>query len=189
MLGRVRMVWRVWLAVRMCWPNHPGRVSFNRMAWPNPSGMAEWTAESESSWPSPTELPNHPGRVGLAGWNILAESEWAAESSWPSPTRFTLAESPWPNPNGMAEWTWPNPNGLSLDHFGRVRLRWPSDLWPTPRILRPSELRPSDLSRVNFGRLREYFGRVPLACCGQEFRLPISLVGRNMVSTSINLQF
>ena len=46
--------------------------------------------------------------------------------------------------------TWPNPNGLSLDHFGRVRLRWPSDL---------GRLR-EYFGRVNLGRLREYFVRV-----------------------------
>ena len=93
--------------------------------------------------------------------------------SWPSDlgrfreyfgrVNFGRIGSPWPN------------------HHDRIRMAWPSELWPTPRILRPSELwrlrayfGRVNFGRVSFGRLREnlaespwpiqtILGRVPLA--------------------------
>ena len=97
----------------------------------------------------------------------MAESESECDGRvrvrfrWPSPS--AIAESEWafpgslfPSPIEMAEW------------HGRVIF------WPIPWMLRQSELRSSD-SRI--------FRPSPPVCCGQEFRLPTSLVGRNMVST------
>ena len=71
-----------------------------RVRWPIPSTMAESDCNAESFWPSPNELPNHPGRVLMT-----------AESFWPSPNEL-------PNPIEL------RPSGLGrirvdfLDHFG-----------------------------------------------------------------------
>ena len=126
------------------WPNLRmlGRV---RMVWPSSSGLAE------SSWPSPNELPNHPGRVRLAGRIRVVWPKHPGRVNFGRLRvnfgRVNLAESEWHGRMNLVESEW-----HSLDHFDRVRLRWPSDL---------DRLR-EYFGRVNFGRLREYFGRATL---------------------------
>ena len=97
--GRIRIGWpnhrsRVWIGR----PNHPGRI---RMGWPNYHGRV-WIG-----W------PNHPGRVRDIFW---LNHHFRIRMVWPSRHgrireyfgRITIseseetAESPWPNPNGIA---------------------------------------------------------------------------------------
>ena len=63
------------------------RVADSESSWPNPNELADsessWPSTlelAESSWPSPIDWPNHPGRVRLADRITLTESDWLAES-------------------------------------------------------------------------------------------------------------
>ena len=92
----------------------------------------------------------------------MTESEWHGRVSFGrlqeyfgrvnfSRVNFGRIGSPWPN------------------HHDRIRMAWPSELWPTPRILRPSELWPSADWRLRENLVESHWptptilGRVPLA--------------------------
>ena len=119
-----------------------------------------------------------------------------AESTWSSPDR--MAESPWPNPNGLAEllWSslnrmaespWPSPKYIWPNHHGRIRMVWPSP-WSNPNGMAESMAESERYGRVHgrirevwpshHGRIREYFGRITcLGCCSQKSRIPSASSG------------
>ena len=166
-----------------------GRVNFSRVnfgrigsPWPNHHDRIRMAWPSEL-WPTPRIIrPNELGRLRAYFGRVNF-----------SRVNFGWIGSPWPK------------------HHDRIRMAWPSELWPTPRILRPSELWPSELwptPRIlrpsHLGRLRQYlvespwlntkiFGRVPLTECNNTWpstlgRIREYLAENNWTSTTENSQ-
>ena len=164
--GRVRLSWpKHHVRIRVAWPNELGRI---RVAWPNELGRIR------VAWPNElgrirVAWPNELGRIQVTFDRVSFNRVCFGRMNFERPENI-LAESEWPSALRRIRMGFPWITLAESDWDGRVT--WaecirPSELWPTSRIFRPS----------------------PLACCGQEFRLPISFVGRNMVSTPTKIVF